>query len=101
MANNTMASSDVDTWLRKLTHQDQSVPLLESEIKELCELAKNILITESNVQPVSVPVTICGDIHGQWHDLMELYKIGGEAPDTNYLFMGECFDLALHLFVRI
>jgi len=58
----------------------------------LCDKAKEILIQESNVQAVPAPVTICGDIHGQFHDLLELFKIGGQPPETNYLFMGDYVD---------
>ena len=67
-------------------------PLSESDVKQLCERAKEVLILESNVSVVRAPVTICGDIHGQFHDLKELFRIGGQPPETNYLFMGDYVD---------
>jgi serine/threonine-protein phosphatase 2A catalytic subunit len=67
-------------------------PLPEAEVILLAEKAKEILINESNVKKMRAPVTICGDIHGQFHDLIELFRIGGSLPDQNYLFMGDYVD---------
>lgn len=64
----------------------------EKDVVSLCEMARTILQAEDNVQPVRSPVTICGDVHGQFHDLVELFRIGGTPPDTNYLFMGDYVD---------
>jgi len=64
----------------------------ESEVQTLCAKAREILVEESNVQRVDAPVTICGDIHGQYYDLMELFRVGGECPDKNYLFLGDFVD---------
>ena len=66
--------------------------LPEEEVKDLCAKAKEIFIKEPNIQIVHCPVTVCGDIHGQYHDLLELFKVGGYTPDTNYLFLGDYVD---------
>merc|ERR1719266_533969 len=57
-----MKYDEMDAWLSKLSI---GTLLEESEVKKLCEKAKEILMTESNVQPVPAPVTVCGDVHGQ------------------------------------
>lgn len=54
--------------------------------------AKETLTKESNVQQVKCPVTVCGDVHGQFYDVLELFRVGGGIPDTNYLFMGDYVD---------
>jgi len=64
----------------------------EEEVKSLCSRAREILVEESNVQRVDPPVTICGDVHGQFYDLKELFKHGDDCPQTNYLFMGDFVD---------
>jgi len=82
-------SNNVDQWLETLK---KCKHLPEQDLKQLCELVKELLLEESNVQPVSAPVTICGDIHGQFYDLLELFRVGGEIPETNYIFMGDYVD---------
>jgi serine/threonine-protein phosphatase 2A catalytic subunit len=84
--------SDISTLDRQITSLMDCKPLTEEEVQVLCDKAREVLIEESNVQPVASPVIICGDIHGQFHDLIELFRIGGQCPDTNYLFMGDYVD---------
>lgn len=65
----------------------------ENDMKQLCETVKLLLMEESNIQPVNSPVTVCGDIHGQFHDLLELFRVSGGFPDAiNYIFMGDYVD---------
>jgi hypothetical protein len=86
-----LASGDLDRFMEQLMSENCK-PLKEEEVKHLCDKAREVLMEESNVQAVSCPVTVSGDIHGQYHDLLELFRIGGTTPDTNYLFMGDYVD---------
>lgn len=81
--------ADVDKWI-EITKECKYLP--ENDLKLLCSLVCDLLLEEGNVQPVSSPVTVCGDIHGQFYDLEELFRAGGQIPDTNYIFMGDFVD---------
>jgi diadenosine tetraphosphatase ApaH/serine/threonine PP2A family protein phosphatase len=78
-----------DKWITTLK-TCQFLPL--NDLKVLCELVREILVCESNVIEVSSPVTICGDVHGQFYDVMELFRLGGDPPQTSYIFMGDFVD---------
>jgi serine/threonine-protein phosphatase 6 catalytic subunit len=58
----------------------------------LCNKVKELLFEESNVHESQAPVTVCGDIHGQFYDLLELFKVGGELPQSKYIFIGDFVD---------
>eukprot|EP00760_Papus_ankaliazontas_P034502 PhM_4_TR722/c0_g8_i1/m.47945/K15423/PPP4C; serine/threonine-protein phosphatase 4 catalytic subunit len=64
----------------------------EKEVEQLCDRARDIFMEEGNVEVVYAPVTLCGDLHGQFYDLLELFRQGGEVPSTNYVFMGDFVD---------
>jgi len=83
------SNGELDQWLATC-RECKFLP--EAALKKLCDRVKELLLEESNVQPVSSPVTVCGDIHGQFYDLLELFKQGGEVPDTSYIFMGDFVD---------
>ncbi|CBX89963.1 similar to serine/threonine protein phosphatase [Plenodomus lingam JN3] len=85
----SIGGSDLDKAIQQLR---ACRPIPENQVRELCYKARELLIEEGNVVGVDAPVTICGDIHGQFHDLMELFRVGGDVPDTNYLFMGDFVD---------
>ena len=87
---------DLDKWIEEIK---KGGCLPEQDIFKLCEKVKEILIEESNVQPVRAPVTVCGDIHGQFYDLMELFRIGGEVPKTTYIFIGDFVDRGMYLII--
>lgn len=87
------ASIDLDECIERLYKKKEL--LADSVVEAICAKTKELLMRESNVVHIAAPVTVVGDIHGQFFDMIEIFRIGGFCPDTNYLFLGE--DM---LFVR-
>ena len=70
--------------------------LSEAAITLICTKVKDIFAKESNVVQLNSPITLVGDVHGQFYDVLELFRVGGDVPDTNYLFLGDYVDRGAH-----
>jgi len=92
-----MEPSLVDDIIQRLLDAKESrsakqVQLSEAEIRQLCLTAKDIFIKQPNLLELEAPIKICGDIHGQYFDLLRLLEYGGLPPAANYLFLGDYVD---------
>jgi serine/threonine-protein phosphatase PP1 catalytic subunit len=87
---------DVDSIISRLLEvrgrPGKQVNLSEMEIRGLCMKAREIFISQPILLELEAPIKICGDIHGQYYDLLRLFEYGSFPPEANYLFLGDYVD---------
>jgi len=72
------------------------VNLDEAEVKFLYTRARDIFFHQPILLELEAPIKICGDIHGQYYDLLRIFEYGGFPPEANYLFLGDYVDRGKH-----
>jgi serine/threonine-protein phosphatase 2B catalytic subunit len=80
---------DIDL-LRK--HLSAEGSLSQELLFDLIEKAADLFDREPNMLKLEDPITVVGDIHGQYWDLMKLFEVGGMPGDIHYLFLGDYVD---------
>ncbi|KAK8548205.1 hypothetical protein V6N12_061123 [Hibiscus sabdariffa] len=84
--------SMIERLLESKDNRGKITQLNDSEIRQLCLSAKKLFLSQPNLLQLEAPINICGDIHGQYSDLLRLFEYGGFPPNANYLFLGDYVD---------
>jgi len=93
----TNTALDIDNIIDRLLEvrgmrPGKQVQLSEPEVKALVLKSREIMMQQNPLLELEAPIKICGDIHGQYYDLLRLFENGGFPPAANYLFLGDYVD---------
>ena len=88
---------NVDNLIEKLlsvrgNKPGKQVDLKEEEIKFLIDKSLPIIKEQKMLIELEAPLHGCGDIHGQYYDLLRIFEHCGYPGEYNYLFLGDYVD---------
>jgi len=97
---------NIDSLIERLLCEGREVPpletdalkapikvhLMEWELRELCARCRELFLSQPVLLEIQAPMSICGDIHGQYYDLLRIFHCLGWPDNTNYLFLGDYVD---------
>lgn len=66
--------------------------MTEEEVVYLVMESRKLFMSQPMLVEIRAPVNMCGDVHGQYYDLLRLFDLGGYPPDSNYIFLGDYVD---------
>jgi len=98
---------DVDSFLNRLLEArtwppphtgkyPKYVEFREDEIRDVCGAVRDIFMKQPVLLELESPLRICGDVHGQYWDLLRIFEFGGFPPEASYLFLGDYVDRGQH-----
>lgn len=70
----------------------KSAELTPAEIEFILDTVVDILKEDPVLLELRAPITVVGDIHAQYHDLLRIFDLAKYPPTTNYLFLGDYVD---------
>jgi serine/threonine-protein phosphatase PP1 catalytic subunit len=76
----------------KTQPQGTSAGITQAELLQLLRTVKSVLLAEPGLLELSAPITVVGDIHGQFLDLVRIFDQLQYPPDVPYLFLGDYID---------
>ena len=88
---------DVDAVIKKILDLREKpygtyAGITDDEIRQITAQVTEVFKKESSLLEMSAPITVCGDIRGQIHDLLRIFDKTGYPPETRYLFLGNYAD---------
>lgn len=83
-------------WNRLFEHLFVDGSISKAHVKRILNTASKFFGSEPNLLYLEDPVTIVGDIHGQFYDVKEIFRLGGNPDETKYLFLGDYVDRGIY-----